>query len=128
MCKRYYSYLKYPNDVFHPSGPPPPPNDVEISFTQTTLSINWTQPYLVPQCIEIASYTVITNITNTAINTNNKSIDIPLDGLSPGIYCVSVAAVDTANTTGSYSDQIKFELAGFFICCMLLVMGPDFRS
>ena len=94
------------------TDPPSPPNNITVVVTQTTLTIGWTPPTFSSRCIVITSYILNSNITNTTTAADTTSVDFPLAGLSPGIYYVSVAAVDTANRTGSYSDEIFFELKG----------------
>ncbi len=90
-------------------GLPLPPNEITISsFTQITLSIIWAESSL--QCI--TSYTINTNTSNSNINTTDTSTSIPLTGLSVGIYCISIASIDTANRIGTYSQQECFELSG----------------
>ena len=59
-----------------------------------------------------SSYSVLSNVTDSTITTTDTSVDIPLAGLSPGVYCVSVATVDTANRTGNYSDEECVILTG----------------
>ena len=91
------------------SGPPLPPNNIDISFT--TAEVTWTQPSYSSQCYSISSYAFISNIT-IANNSNTTSTSILLTGLSVGIYCISIASIDTANRIGTYSQQECFELTG----------------
>ena len=72
----------------------------------------WTPPNITSRCFTVSSYSITSNATNSIITTTNTSVDIPLAGLSPGVYCVSVATVDTANRTGEYSNEECVELAG----------------
>ena len=92
-------------------GPPSPPVNITVSFTDATANITW-----IPsnnsssQCI--TGYTINTNTSNSIINTTDTSTSIPLTGLSVGIYCISIASIDTANRIGTYSEQECFELTG----------------
>ena len=92
---------------------PPTPNNVTVTIHET-IHINWTQPSDSAQCT--VSYIVSTTATtnNSPLTTTDTSIDLPLAGLSPGNYTVSVAAVDTGNGTGN-SEEVKFELRGLKI-------------
>ena len=94
------------------TGPPPPPTDItDISCTDdTTADITWTPPSSTAQCI--TSYTINTNTSNSNINTTDTSTSIPLTGLSVGIYCISIASIDTDNRIGTYSQQECFEIIG----------------
>ena len=95
---------------------PPPPDNITSSLSNTSdtvVLINWTPPSYTSQCVSIASYTVTT--TSTIISTTDTSVTIPLAGLSPGNYCVSVASVDTANRTGTYSEEKCLLLNGLLL-------------
>ena len=83
---------------------------IDNTYNVSTLSITWTPPSYSSQCV--SSYSVLSNVTDSTITTTDTSVDIPLAGLSPGVYCVSVATVDTANRTGNYSDEECEELNG----------------
>ena len=91
--------------------PPSPPVNIMVSFTETTADITWT-PSSISSSQCITSYTVNTTTNNTNINTTDTSISIPLTGLSAGMYCISIASIDTANRTGTHSEQECFELTG----------------
>ena len=99
------------------TGPPPPPTDItDLSCTaDTTADITWTPPSYSSQYYSICGYTINTNISNSIINTTDTSTSIPLTGLSVGIYCISIASIDTANRIGTYSQQECFELTGQWI-------------
>ena len=75
-----------------------------VSFTETTADITWT-PSSISSSQCITSYTVNTTTNNTNINTTDTSISIPLTGLSAGMYCISIASIDTANRIGTHSEQ-----------------------
>ena len=93
------------------SGPPSPPVNITVSFTETTADITWT-PSSISSSQCITSYTVNTTTNNTNINTTDTSISIPLTGLSAGMYCISIASIGTANRIGTHSEQDCFELTG----------------
>ena len=46
--------------------------------------------------------------------TADEGVDIPLAGLFPTTYCVSVAAIDTANRIQKYSEEECIELEGIW--------------
>ena len=95
------------------SDPPSPPVNITVSFTETTVDITWT-PSSISSSQCITSYTVNTTTNNTNnFNTTDTSISIPLTGLSAGMYCISIASIDTANRIGTHSEQECFELTGF---------------
>ena len=90
-------------------GPPSSPTCLSVSFSQTTVIISWISPDTSTHCI--VSYITKTNTSDNILTTTNTSVSIPLAGLSPDTtYCSSVAAVDTANRTGTYSEEICFIL------------------
>ena len=99
----------------HTAGLPPPPDNIALSFTstavETTADITWT-PSSISSSQCITSYTVNTTTNNTNINTTDTSISIPLTGLSAGMYCISIASIDTANRIGTHSEQECSNLKG----------------
>ena len=99
------------------TDPPQPPKDItNLTCTaDTTADITWTPPSYSSQYYSICGYTINTNISNSIINTTDTSTSILLTGLSVGIYCISIASIDTANRIGIYSQQECFELIGLWI-------------
>ena len=88
-------------------GPPISPTCLNVYFSQTTVIISWISPDTSTHCI--VSYITKTNTSDSIFTTTNTSVSIPLAGFSSNTtYCSSVAAVDTANRTGTYSDEICF--------------------
>ena len=92
---------------------PTPPTDLTLEFTQIDFTISWTPPNFTSQCYSISSYIAKTNATDNDLPTADSSTTISFSNLTPDTtYCASVAAVDTANRTGTYSDEICFESIG----------------
>ena len=87
-------------------GSPPPPINIKMRTTQTSLSITWITP---SKCV---TYYVIDSNFSDPITTTDTSVNILLAGLYPGRYCVSMASVDSVNRTGEYSDEECIELNG----------------
>ena len=87
-------------------GSPPPPINIKMRTTQTSLSITWITP---SKCV---TYYVIDSNFSDPITTTDTSANILLAGLYPGRYCVSMASVDSVNRTGEYSDEECIELNG----------------
>ena len=95
--------------MFSYVDPPTPPTDLTLEFTQTDFTISWTPPNFTSQCFNISSYIVKSNATDNDLLTADTSITISFSNLLPATtYCASVAAIDTANRTGTYSDEICF--------------------
>ena len=89
--------------------PPTPPTDLTLEFTQMDFTISWIPPNFSSQCYNISSYIVKTNATGNNLPTADTSITISFSNLTSNTtYCSNVAAVDTANRTGSFSDEICF--------------------
>ena len=98
--------------LFSYVDPPTPPTNLTLEFTQTDFTILWTPPNFTSQCYNISSYIVKTNAAGNDLPTVDTSITISISDLTPATYCSSVAAVDTANRTGNYSDEICFGSRG----------------
>ena len=78
------------------------------------INFAWTQPTYPSVCYNITGYTVNNNITDNTANTTDTgiSITLPNSGLSAGMYCISIASIDTANRIGTHSEQECFKLTG----------------
>ena len=81
-------------------GIPDSPSNVIIhtdTFTSSSVNISWTESS--SPCVTEYRYTV----SSTTINSTTTSNSAVLEGLVPSDdpYCVTVAAVDTANRTNS---------------------------
>ena len=105
-------------------GSPSSPTYLTVYFSQTTVIISWISPDTSTHCI--VSYITKTNTSNNILTTTNTSVSIPLAGLSSDTtYCFSVAAVDTANRRGTYSEEICFILKCKYIGIRDCLLGKD---
>ena len=91
-------------------GIPDSPSNVIIhtdTFTSSSVNISWTESS--SPCVTEYRYTV----SSTTINSTTTSNSAVLEGLVPSDdpYCVTVAAVDTADRTNS-SDPVCFIFNG----------------
>ena len=98
--------------MFSYVDPPTPPTGLTLEFTQTDFTISWTPPNFTSQCYNISSYIVKTNATVSDLPTAYTNITISFSNLTYTTYCASVSAIDTANRTGTYSDEICFGSIG----------------
>ncbi len=115
MCKSLLTILTRCITItfnFFNTDPPLPPNNINISScTNTTAEVTWTQPNYSSQFCSIASYSINTTTNNSIINTTDTSLSLAFQ--SEGIYCISIASIDTANRTGNYSEpDTCFEITG----------------
>ena len=79
------------------------------------INFTWTQPTYPSVCYNITGYTVNNNITDNTANTTDTgiSITLPNSGLSAGMYCISIASIDTANRIGTHGQKC-FPLLGLW--------------
>ena len=102
-------------------GPPSQPTNITFSDpkSNTTYHLIWNAPNDTVDCVSY--YLINTTSSEMLLTTTNTSVLItrPAEDPTNTTYTVSVAAVDTNNTIGQWSDPHCYLFQGLPVACMV---------